>query len=559
MARIYFYDSTEIDKQQLTNGLIGTDHHWEFVDEPISLENLDPETEVISVFITSSVTAEIIQALPKLRLIACRSTGYNNINMNAAEERNIIVENVPTYGEETVAEYAFTLLLALSRKLVATLKSFQDNTPLDKLCGWDLHGRTLGVIGTGHIGRSSIKIANGFGMNVVAYDPYPNKDAAKELGFQYLTLDEVMSQSDAITIHAPYFPSNKHLIGSDQLARMKPTAVLINTARGELIDTKALLEVLSKKKIAGAALDVVEGERLIHVDDDVELLYRSNVVGSDMLKYGVEILALSHMENVILTPHNAFNTLEAVGRINAVTCENIIKFWYGDTPNVVKPPAKQTGKLTIVRHTESEWNATGQWTGITDVHLSGKGFRDAGYLGQEVAIQNLTFDKAYCSQQIRTLETIEGILNASGQLDLEYEREAALNERDYGDYTGKNKWEVRDLIGEEKFQRIRRGWDEPVPNGETLKDVYKRVVAFYKKTILPQLLAGKNILIVSHGNGIRALIKYIESISDEDIEKVEMIFNTILVYDVDKNGHMTHKTTHVVEEKVPANSSPTTT
>ena len=549
MALIYFYDSTHIDKKQLTQGLIETDHHWEFVEESISMENINPDAEVISVFITSVVTKEMIEAMPKLKLIACRSTGFNNINLQVAKEKGIVVENVPTYGEETVAEYAFALLLSLSRKLVPTLKTFGEETPTEKLCGWDLHGRTIGVIGTGHIGCSAIKIAKGFGMEVLASDPFTKEDLARELGFSYVDLDELMRRSDAITLHAPYFPSNHHLINADKLSLMKPSAVLINTARGELVDTKALIEVLSQKKIAGAALDVVEGERLMHVDDEVELLRRSHTVGTYMLKYGVEILALSHMDNVILTPHNAFNTTDAILRINTVTCDNIIKFWYGDMPNIVKEPPKTTGKLTIVRHTESEWNASGQWTGITDVHLSDKGFKDAGSLGRIVADNNLVFDKAYCSEQIRTLETLEGILDASGQFSVPFERAGAINERDYGEYTGKNKWEVKELIGEEQFQKIRRGWNEPIPGGETLKTVYERVVPFYMNEVLPQLLDGKNILLVSHGNGIRSLIKYIENIPDSDIENLEMIFNTILVYGVDEQGRMLDKQTFSAVEE----------
>lgn len=548
MALIYFYDTTELDKLQLTNALAETDHHWEYVDEQLSIENINPETEVLSVFITSSVTAEIIKALPKLKLIACRSTGFNNIDLQATAERNIIVENVPTYGEQTVAEYAFALLLALSRKLPESIKSFDEDTPTESMRGWDLNGKKLGVIGTGHIGQCAIKIAKGFGMDVVAYDPYPNQTVASELGYSYTTLEELFAQSDAITIHAPYFPSNHHLVNSEKLALMKPTAVLVNTARGELIDTKALTDAISQKKLAGVALDVIEGEQLMHLDEEVALLRGTNRPKLELLQHSLELMALHKMPNVILAPHNAFNTAEAIGRINTVTCENIIKFWFNDTPNVVKQPAKQVGKLIIIRHSESEWNATGQWTGITDVHLSGKGFRDAGLLGREVANENLVFDKAYCSEQIRTLETLEGILDASGQFDVPIERSSAINERDYGDYTGKNKWEIRDLIGEEQFQDIRRGWDVPIPNGETLKIVYKRIVPFYKEVILPQLLEGKNVLIVSHGNGIRSLVKYIESIDNTGIEHVEMIFNTILVYEVDNKGKMLSKKTNSVEE-----------
>lgn len=549
MALIYFYDSTEIDKQQITDGLRQTDHHWEFVDEQLSLDNINPQTEVLSVFITSAVTRQIIEALPQLKLIACRSTGFNNIDLEAAAERNIVVENVPTYGDQTVAEYAFTLLLALSRKLPETIKSYDENTPVENMRGWDLKGKTLGVIGTGHIGQCAIKIANGFGMKVIGYDPYPNEQAAKDLGYSYVTIEDLFRQSDAITIHAPYFPSNHHLVDAEKLALMKSTAVLVNTARGELVDTLALTDVMSQKKIAGVALDVIEGEQLMHLSEDVALIRGVRRPKPEILQHSLELMALHKMSNVILVPHNAFNTVEAIGRINSVTCLNIINFWYGETPNTVKQPPKPTGKLIVVRHTESEWNATGKWTGITDVHLSDKGFRDAGLLGREIANLNIIFDKAYCSEQIRTLETLEGILDGSGQFDVEFERIGAINERDYGEYTGKNKWEVRDLIGEEKFQQVRRGWDEPIPGGETLKTVYHRAVKFYKETVLPQLLDGKNILLVSHGNGIRSLVKYLESVSDTDIEQVEMIFNTILVYEVDAEGKMLNKKIHQVSDQ----------
>ena len=198
------------------------------------------------------------------------------------------------------------------------------------------------------------------------------------------------------------------------------------------------------------------------------------------------------------------------------------------------------GKLVIVRHGESEWNARGVWTGTTDVHLTAKGFHQAALLGE--AIADIPIDQAYCSQQIRSLETLEGMLDAAKQYDVPYERSAALNERDYGDYTGKNKWEVQKEIGEAAFENLRRGWDVPVPNGETLKKVYERSVPFYQKTIVPELLEGKNVLVVAHGNSIRSLVKYIESLSDSDIAKTEMIFGVVLVYTVDAKGKQRTKT-----------------
>jgi 2,3-bisphosphoglycerate-dependent phosphoglycerate mutase len=201
------------------------------------------------------------------------------------------------------------------------------------------------------------------------------------------------------------------------------------------------------------------------------------------------------------------------------------------------------GKLLISRHTESEWNALGKWTGITDVHLSKNGYHQAAQLGE--ALKDVPLDYAFASQQIRTLETLESILDASGQVTVPYERSDALNERDYGDYTGMNKWEMRDKVGEETFNHIRRDWDYAVPNGETLKMVYARTIPFYKEVILPKLLEGKTVLVVSHGNAIRALIKYMEHVSDKDVAHVEMPFGHILEYKVNSDG--TSKTKHEMQ------------
>lgn len=207
------------------------------------------------------------------------------------------------------------------------------------------------------------------------------------------------------------------------------------------------------------------------------------------------------------------------------------------------------GQLLITRHCESEWNALGKWTGSTDVHLSANGFKQAGQVG--AAIKDITIDHAFCSQQIRTLETLENILDGSGQVGVPYQRIADINERDYGDYTGMNKWEVRDKVGEEEFNAIRRDWDHPVANGETLKIVYERAVPFYRQVVLPLLKEGKTVLIVAHGNSIRALIKYMEVVDDEDIRNVEMPFGTVLDYEVDEEGKMLKRNDIKIEMTAP--------
>jgi len=550
MALIYFYDTTELDKTQLTSGLKSTDHHWEYVDEQIDVTNTNPETEVISVFITSSVTREVIESMPKLRLIACRSTGFNNIDFEAAQERHITVVNVPTYGEATVAEYAFALLLALMRKLPDVFASENEQFTSETLMGHDLQGKVFGVIGTGHIGLKALKIADGFSMKPIAFDNYPKIELQDEYHFGYVGLDDLLAQADIISLHTPYLPSTHHIMNRERLQKMKQGSILINTARGELVDTNALTELLDSGHLGGAAIDVIEGEKLLNYHEESALL-RSQTLPDDVLRHSVEISVLEKMPNVIISPHNAFNTVEAIDRINQTTARNIIDFWYGNIPNKVAPVKKPIGKLLIVRHAESEWNATGQWTGITDVHLDENGFKESAMIGQALKKTDLTVDIAFCSEQIRTRETMAGILDAAQQFDVDIVTSGALNERDYGEYTGKNKWDIKDQLGEEAFDSIRRGWDVPVPGGETLKMVYERAVPFYTGTIVPLLEEGKNVLIVAHGNSIRALMKYIESISDEDVSQLEMLFGQIVIYDVDTEGHKTASSVVKIDIKPP--------
>jgi len=535
MSLIYFYDATELDKQQLSDALKDTDHRWEFLDGKIEPGNCNPESEVISVFVTSTVTREIIEALPKLKLIACRSTGFNNVDLAAAKEHDVTVVNVPTYGEVTVAEYAFALLSALMRKLPAVLEAEGRQFTTEELRGRDLAGKVFGAIGTGHIGQKSLKIAGGFSMEAIAYDNYPKPELEAEYHFKYVPLDDLLARADVVSLHVPYLPATHHIMNRERLSKLKPGAILINTARGELIDTGALLEALDSGQVGGAALDVVEGEALLSYHEETALL-RSETLPEDLLRHGVEISALEKLPNVIISPHNAFNTVEAIERINRTTTKNITDFWYGNTPNKVEPAKKPMGKLLVARHAESEWNATGRWTGITDVHLSDKGFKESAQLGQAFKDLKIKVDIAYCSQQIRTRETLEGMLDAAQQFEVTIVTAQPLNERDYGEYTGKNKWEMKDLLGEEAFNKLRRGWDEPIPGGETLKMVSERVVPFYTSTILPLLQDGKNVLIVAHGNSIRALMKYLESISNEAVADLEMLFGQIIIYTITPDG-----------------------
>jgi 2,3-bisphosphoglycerate-dependent phosphoglycerate mutase len=196
-------------------------------------------------------------------------------------------------------------------------------------------------------------------------------------------------------------------------------------------------------------------------------------------------------------------------------------------------------QLVLVRHGESEWNAKGLWTGWTDVNLSENGREEAKKAGE--LLKDIHFDNAYTSNLKRAQQTLEEITNVTGQKDIPTVADKALNERDYGDYTGKNKWEVKEEVGEEEFQKIRRSWDYPPANGESLKMVYERVIPYYEKEILPKLKEGKNVIIAAHGNSLRALIKYLENISDEDIPNLEMATGGVYVYDLDNEGKVTNK------------------
>ncbi len=538
MAVITFYESTPTDALQLSNMLQETDHHWDFIPETISLENLNPETEVLSIFVSSSVTREIIDRLPKLRVIATRSTGFDHIDLDAAAKKDITVLNVPTYGENTVAEHTFSLLLAITRRLIPTLQATAAGRFIaSEHTGIDLKGRTIGIIGMGHIGQHVARISRGFDMKVLASDVNQNPELADKIGFTYESLEKVISESDILSLHAPLTPDNYHLINHHTVNRMKPGVIIINTARGELIENRALINGLKTGRISGAGLDTLEGEDYLSIDALTRAV-TDHATSPLIYQQATECRIMDQLQNVLITKHSAFNTTEAIERINKTTAENIIQYWYGETPNKVRI-SQSSGQLVIVRHTESEWNAIGKWTGVTDVHITHKGRDDAINLGKELV--DIPFNYAYTSQQIRTIETLENIMNGSGKVDLAHEPAKALNERDYGVYTGMNKDEIKEYIGDAAFDELRRSWDSPVEGGESLEQVYQRVLPFYLRIILPRLRHNQNILVVAHGNSIRSLIKYIENISDAEIGSQDMLQNQALIYQVDANGRSKNK------------------
>ncbi len=203
-------------------------------------------------------------------------------------------------------------------------------------------------------------------------------------------------------------------------------------------------------------------------------------------------------------------------------------------------------KLVLVRHGKSEWNALGLWTGWTDVSLNDEGRKEAQKAGEE--IQDIHFDYAFTSSLKRAIETLNEIKKVIHQEDLSTTEALELRERDYGDLTGKNKWKIKEEYGEEQFMKWRRGWADKPPQGESLKDVYDRVVPYYQKTILPLLEQGKNVIIAAHGNSLRALVKYLENVSDADIPNLEIATGETYVYDIDKDGKIVNKQVRAAHE-----------
>lgn len=290
--------------------------------------------EILSVFVNYQVTEDVLQALPNLKFITTRSAGYDHLDMPAIRSRGIVVSRVPHYGTRTVAEYVFALLFAFSRNAYQAYLDMQRNVAItspDSYEGFDICGKTLGVIGTGAIGHSVCQIALGLGMKVKAFDTIPN-EALVAQGVQYYPVETVLTDADIVTIHIPSLPETKHFLNSDRLALMKRGAYLINTARGEVVDTIALVDMLRAGKLAGAALDVLENEHDLR--DELTLLSHTTVSG-EIWKTLVANHALLAMPNVIVTPHIAFNTKEAKREITDVTIKNIESFITGEPQNIV--------------------------------------------------------------------------------------------------------------------------------------------------------------------------------------------------------------------------------
>lgn len=318
MKKIAFFDAKPYDRTWFDQ--LNQHYHIKYYEHKLTPDtiSLAHGCEAVIPFVNDTLDRTVIDGLCQegIKMIALRCAGYNNVDRDAARGR-IPVVRVPGYSPYAVAEFTMGLLLTLNRKIhKAYFRTRDFNFSLNGLVGFDLHGRTVGVIGTGKIGQIFIHICQGFGMHVLAYDPYPVQNA----GFPYVSLEELLAKSDIISLHCPLTEQTRHLINRDTIAQMKDGVYLLNTSRGMLVESESLLDALKSGKIAGAGLDVYEEETEFFFED------RSDTVQRDTL-----LSLLVSMPNVVLTSHQAFLTNEALHNIAQVTLDNLDAYFKDGT------------------------------------------------------------------------------------------------------------------------------------------------------------------------------------------------------------------------------------
>lgn len=317
MRTVAFYDTKPYDRDYFQRTEHANDLAWRFHEFRLNAATAASASGArsVCVFVNDRVDRACLKLLVELgvRHVALRCAGFNNVDLVAARELGLAVTRVPAYSPHAVAEHTLALLLALNRKVHRAYNRVRElNFSLNGLVGFDLHGKTAGVVGTGKIGRLTAGILRGFGMNVLAYDPFPSPDWACDAGVTYTDFNALLASSDVVTLHLPLTPQSHHLISAASIARMRPGAVLVNTSRGKLVDTTAVIEALKSGQLGGVALDVYEEEEGIFFED-----HSGEVLQDD------ELSRLLTFPNVLITAHQAFLTREALGEIARVTTTNI--------------------------------------------------------------------------------------------------------------------------------------------------------------------------------------------------------------------------------------------
>ncbi len=329
--RIVFFETEDWER----NIIDGTFPQAELVSEQLTHENAKQyeNAQIVSSFIYSDLSKRVLEQLPQLECIATRSTGYDHIDLKYCKEHNITVCNVPEYGSNTVAEHTFALILNLTRKIYASVnQAKQLNFDHTQIRGIDVFGRTIGIIGLGKIGINVLRIAHGLKMKALVYNRSQDTELQQRYGFEYVDLNTLLSQSDIVTLHLPLVPETKHLINLENVKIMKKGSYIINTARGGLIQTEALVQGLNEGILEGVALDVLEEEK--ELSEEAEILSPQFQQDADMKTLIMDHFLMNHPK-VLITPHNAFNSQEALTRIEHTTIDNIKSFLQGNVTNIV--------------------------------------------------------------------------------------------------------------------------------------------------------------------------------------------------------------------------------
>ena len=330
-TRIAFFDAKSYDRETFAkvNQQFGFDIHYYKERLSMNTVSLTQGADAVCIFVNAECDANVIERMASygVKLIALRCAGFNNVDVHAAHKFGIRVVRVPAYSPHAVAEYAVTLMLALNRKVYRSVyRTREGNFRLGGLLGFDMYGKTVGLIGMGKIAKELIKILRGFGMNVLAYDLYPDKQFAEEYQVKIVTLDELYEQSDIISLHCPLTEDTKFIINNDSITKMKFGVMIINTGRGKLIKTEDLINGLRSHQIGSAGLDVYE--------EEADYFYEDR---SDKMIDDDKLALLLMMPNVIVTSHQAFFTREATHNIAVTTLQNILDFEDGkDLINEVK-------------------------------------------------------------------------------------------------------------------------------------------------------------------------------------------------------------------------------
>jgi D-lactate dehydrogenase len=326
MPTVAVYDTKPYDRDGLLAAAGAEEVRWVFHDFRLSAETAATAAGAAAVcaFVNDRLDATCLEALAGLDVkhVALRCAGFNNVDVSTARRLGMTVSRVPAYSPHAVAEHTAALVLALNRRIHRAYNRVREqNFSLAGLVGFDLHGKTCGIVGTGRIGRVAAEIFRGFGMRVVAHDPGPDESWAAAHGIEYLPMDDLLATSDIVSLHLPLTPRTHHLIDADSVARLKPGAMLVNTSRGKLIDTTAVIAALKRGHLGGLAIDVYEEEEGIFFED-----LSGQVLQDD------ELARLLTFPNVLVTAHQAFLTREALAEIARVTVENLCRVARGEPP-----------------------------------------------------------------------------------------------------------------------------------------------------------------------------------------------------------------------------------